>query len=40
MDTRGFSPATSFKPWIYVYITGPRFSKLPKHLGHKKKSDF
>ena len=40
MDTRVFPPAASFKSRIYVYITGPRFSKLPKDLDHKKKSDF
>ena len=34
MDTRGFSPAASFKSRIYVYITGPHFSKLPKDLDH------
>ena len=34
MDTRGFSPAASFKSRIYVYITCPHFSKLPKDLDH------
>ena len=40
MDPEGFSLAASFKSPIYVYITCPHFSKLPKDLDHKKKSDF